>query len=139
MTRTPVTGFVLWGAICGFFACTPDDRCGDDYYYSDGVCVPGEESGDSETGCPPDTDSDEDPDNLGAVCDNACNPCLGNATFCVMQPGAAAGYCTISDCATTPDDCPEGYACCDGSIGVFCATDADFAMLGGLGFCGGDR
>jgi len=120
------------------WSCTPEDseRCGDDYTYQDGMCQP---LGDTDSSSDSDTDDagadggDELPSGMGEVCAGE-EDCAGyEADYCLIQMGEEEGVCTIQDCSVDPDDCPDGYLCCDFSIPSvpnFCATDERFADLG---------
>ncbi len=117
-------------------SCAPDDRCGNDFNYIDGACVPIE---DTETSTDPPEDSGpvDAGDGLGEICTTDGNECAGfDADYCLLQPGADEGYCTYEDCTTDPDNCSAGYSCCMmASSSSFCATDEDYQTMADLGLC----
>jgi hypothetical protein len=85
------------------------DRCSEGFEYRDGYCL--EVDSDSE-----DTDStieDSGVSGLGLVC-TSDEDCEGyEADYCAKELGATEGQCTVSNCSTNPDDCPEDLLCCD--------------------------
>jgi hypothetical protein len=108
--------------------CAPgvDDRCGGGYYWHEGshTCLKKMET--------PDASGLEDAavPGLGASCFSPVD-CENytEASYCLQQSSAMEGYCTIPDCLVKPDDCPEGYVCCDfkvESIPNFCTEEQQF-------------
>ena len=136
----PVAAVVICAALCTA-GCTPSDseRCGDDFTYQDGMCqADGDTDSSSDTGSGDDggVDGGDDlPTGMGEVCAGE-EDCAGyEADYCLMQPGDDEGVCTVQDCSVDPDDCPDGYICCDFSIPAvpnFCATDEQYAELGSM-------
>lgn len=120
--------------------CTPSDseRCGEGFTYQDGMCQPADDAGSAD-----DTDSAEDdggdggdlPTGMGEICAGDEDCADYEADYCLMQPGDDEGVCTVQNCSVDPDDCPDGYLCCDftiPSVPNFCVTDAQFAELGSM-------
>ena len=121
-------------AICS--GCTPsdDERCGDGFVWSaaDSTCYPVDE--DTDTGAP-DAGGDAGAEGLGATCTESGGECSGIYDYCLLQPGADTGYCTMDDCTVSPDDCPATYHCCDFSFeGVpnCCVNEDDWELLGSM-------
>ena len=131
-------------------ACHLDDsdRCDHGYGYDAdaGACIP---EGDTETGTGADTDTDADADagaDAGTDTDTDTGAPTGLMEPCASQDDCAtydASYCMLlmtpnvcllPDCTTAPDDCPDGYTCCDikpdyepyGLPDSLCAPDDDF-------------
>lgn len=147
-----------------FATCSPpdDERCGEGFVWQDYSCVPCDEAStdsdsdtdsdgdtdadtdsDSDTDTDSDTDSDTDepdgglPDGMGEPCTDGGGECDGlEADYCIINPMSGDGYCTIQGCATDPDDCPDGYTCCDFptsfEIDNTCVTDADFKEMSSI-------
>jgi hypothetical protein len=139
-------------------ACHLDDsnRCGDDYAYDAdaGACIP-EGDTETETGADADTDADTDAD-ADAGADGGIDtdtdtgtdtgaptglmePCTSqeecagyDASYCMLL--MTPNVCLLPDCTTAPDDCPDGYTCCDikpdyepyGLPDSLCVPDDDF-------------
>jgi hypothetical protein len=130
-------------------ACHLDDsdRCGDDFSYDAdaGACLP-----EGDTGSDVDTDADADADADGGADGGGdtdtglptglMEPCTSqeecagyDASYCMLL--MTPNVCLLPGCATAPDDCPEGYTCCDilatyepmGIPGSLCVPDEDFA------------
>lgn len=109
-------------------ALSDDDRCSEHQEYLDGACVceEGYRLAQDKIECVPveddestDTDSAvEDSGDLGGLGD-PCTPAGGEceenavASTCGSNPLTGQGKCTIAGCAVNPDDCPEGWTCCD--------------------------
>jgi len=69
---------------------------------------------------------------FGAVC-SANGQCTSATTnFCLLQPGAAAGYCSKASCTT---ECPTSYKCCNCAVMgiVACMKDADATAAAAYG------
>ena len=113
-------------------SCAPsdDDRCLDGYYYENKTCNKIEEES---------TDSGGDGgvlSGLGDACGDS-EACAGqDADFCALNPTKPGqeGYCTVKDCAGSPDSCPAGYDCCF-NLDYCLKTDDKAAMPGSV--CGG--
>ncbi len=126
--------------ICFTASCTPQDRCGSEYDYVNGICIlidtDSDTETDSDTGPEPDGGDTDVSSGIGEACTPDGNECAGyQADYCLAQPGSDEGYCTFDDCAPSPAICPSGYDCCDIGSSSFCANDEDFSMLTGLGLC----
>ncbi len=142
----------------GAIVCTPDDdeRCDDAYQWDGENCVETSEEPNSDAGLVDaredreiETDAGDDaerdnerstPDGLGTPCTQGGGECDGfEASYCTANPMAPEGYCTITDCSSAEGDCPDGYRCCEMTVGtppiVFCATEADFETMSGIGLC----
>lgn len=116
-------------------ACAPDDRCGDEYDFVDGVCVIPDTDSDTDTGPEPDGGNTDDT-GIGEVCTSDGNECDDlDADYCAAQPGADEGYCTFDNCAADESICPSPYQCCDMGSLSFCASPSDYSALSGLGIC----
>ena len=135
--------------------CTPDDddRCGKKYVWDGESCVlkPEDNPDDSDDGqtddemldAAPSADGGGDgdsetavqiPSGLGMSCTQDGEECSGfEASFCTANPAVADGYCTIEGCTKAEANCPEGYSCCEMTIGSppakFCATHEDIATM----------
>jgi hypothetical protein len=78
------------------------------------------------------------PEGLGEVCLTRGfeTECIDHeASFCLVEPGETDGYCTIGDCTVAPNDCPDGYKCCNMPVeGMpnFCAIEDDFFKMGSM-------
>ncbi|MDJ0764098.1 MAG: hypothetical protein QNJ97_14040 [Myxococcota bacterium] len=110
------------------------DRCGPGFCFKDHgcwvdtspVCVTDSDTSDIDAGEPdsgvpdtaPDTDSDTgdtQPTGLGEPCTGPGHEdCAGyDADHCASDPfDNYVGICTIKDCTTDPDNCPDGWRCC---------------------------
>jgi hypothetical protein len=142
----------------GAIGCTPDDneRCDAPYRWDGENCVkddddPRDNAGSADSkadieiktdaGDEADADSENNaPEGLGTSCTQGGAECDGfEASYCTSNPMAPDGYCTITDCSSSARDCPGGYLCCEMTVGappvVFCATEADFETLLGIGLC----
>ena len=134
------TGILIFFSTAALFAAGCEiedaDRCGGGFTYEDGSCVPV----DTDTGADTDEpdaspDGGDGPSGLGETCSGDAD-CAGyEADYCLISYGETEGYCTVQGCAVDPDDCPDGYGCCDFTIGGvpnFCAEDGDLAELGDM-------
>ncbi len=128
-------GLLILGFV-GAAGCAPsdDERCRAGWQYTDNTCVPIDE-GDTTSSQAEGTDTDL-PEGLGRQCTPKAGECEGlEASYCVQDPRKLKGYCSVPDCQTLPDDCPDGYRCCVFIIESepsFCATEADVIEMGGL-------
>jgi hypothetical protein len=120
----------------GWAGCTPKDseRCGGPTYWNDEYksCLPVTDAGD-------DAGKQETlPEGLGEPCTTLGleSECADfEAAYCVKQPGKTRGYCTLHECTPEPNDCPNGYRCCDMTVpGMpnFCATTDDYFLMGSM-------
>ncbi len=121
-----------------FSACSFDDdeRCAEGYTLVDDTCVEDPEdrsseldssvaaggtSGNEDAGGSENTDDNDAGEppatvtGLGEACDTTdADPCAGNeADYCLAQPPATEGECTVKECTLSPDSCPADYFCCD--------------------------
>ncbi len=136
--RTIGLGAAIFPLLTLLAACAPsdDERCGDGFVWADHTCNLIADTS-TETG---DTDSDTDsglPSGLGEPCTEDGGECDGfEADYCAINPTSGDGYCTVLGCATEPDDCPEGYLCCDFPPTIeqenFCVTEAEFEEMASL-------
>ncbi|MDJ0764101.1 MAG: hypothetical protein QNJ97_14055 [Myxococcota bacterium] len=111
---------------CGPGLCFKDNACWPD---TSEVCVPEGDTSDIDAGASdsgvPDTDSgssdtdsdtgDTQPTGLGEPCTGPEHgDCAGyDADYCASDPfNNYVGICTIKDCTTDPDNCPNGWRCC---------------------------
>jgi hypothetical protein len=127
-----------WMLLMAAAACDPDQPCGSEETFADGVCMaasapaPRMDGGSSDGG--------SDSDDGGSACTEAPSEALGKmcsddaectcaAPFCAKAFGTGPGTCTIPNCTVAPDSCPDGYTCFDLSdVGVsgydpFCIED----------------
>ncbi|MDJ0764104.1 MAG: hypothetical protein QNJ97_14070 [Myxococcota bacterium] len=102
------------------------DRCGSGLYFANNACWPEIDTSnpiDSDStdldggsdGSVPDTDSNTQPTGLGETCTGPEHgDCAAyDADFCLSDPfNNYAGICSIKDCTTGPDNCPNGWQCC---------------------------
>lgn len=127
--------------------CTPDDeqRCDDMYEFDGESCVEiSDETPADETQTDGSVKDSADetiiPEGMGLACTENGGQCDDReASYCTANPMAPDGYCTITDCAAVAQNCPEGYKCCEMTVGnppaVFCATESDFTTMSGIGLC----
>lgn len=151
---------LLISAFC-MFLCTPDDsqRCGEGYEYNGKSCFEMGDNSTEDSGGMHDASSGEDSDSsldvdnlddpdmsenipkgLGTSCTEDGDQCDDlEASFCTANPMAPDGYCTITDCIPAEGKCPDGYRCCEMTVGnpkvVFCANLADFDTMSNIGLC----
>ena len=101
-------------------SCTPKDneRCRSGFYFDGWNCMK-TKSTDSDTGTLDTMDSGLDD---AGLLEGLYEPCTKNgpecdgykrANYCVFDPFTQTGLCTIPNCTRSPDNCPEGYECCD--------------------------
>lgn len=127
--------------LLGLAGCSPTDgeRCGAGFVWRDNTCFE-DEPIDTDTGSAADAGpdgGDDGPTGMGEVCTEDGEECAGfEADYCAIQPGNDEGYCTITGCAAAPDNCPDGYLCCDFPDGFdienFCVTEADFELMSSM-------
>jgi len=131
--------FVIAAAL-GATACHLDDsdRCDGDFYYAAdaGACLPLDtetetesDTGAADGGTDAGADTDEEPTGLGEPCASDTDCAAYDASYCMLL--FTPNMCMLPDCTTSPDDCPEGYTCCDvvaageamGVPGSLCVSD----------------
>lgn len=121
---------VIFIAASLLIGCEHEDPCDDALTAGPGACMqPGMDSGqttDEDSGTTGDSGSSLP--SLGTECmtSGAPSECGSDSPFCVKSPFDAVGYCSIADCSTTDDQCPNGYTCFIlgiGSVPPYCARD----------------
>jgi hypothetical protein len=133
MTALSLSLFVL--ALLASGCVSEEDACDPGMELIDGNCVPvNDDDGGTQDDGGNGTDVDL-PAGMGDACTTS-DECSLDADYCAFNPMAGTGYCTLQDCTTEPDDCPEGHCCFDFSIfgpdyPTACLTDEDCAAMGG--------
>ncbi|MDD5306173.1 MAG: hypothetical protein PHU25_02520 [Deltaproteobacteria bacterium] len=152
--RTRIGASAVTTALLLLIGCTPSDseRCQSGYLFhpENGSCQPIEDGGtDSETsnldagnpdaGNPDGGDTGDLPTGLGESCTDNEQCADYEADYCAINPLTQEGFCTVENCTVSPDDCPQGYRCCDSpeSYGQpnLCILPADYDTLHGAGLC----
>jgi hypothetical protein len=129
MTPRALT-LMLFLATSSMLGCEHEDPCDESVSAGPGACAqPGTDSGqntDEDSGSVGDSGSGLP--SLGTECTTSGAPseCGADAPYCVKSPFEAVGYCSIADCSTDDDQCPDGYTCYVlgiGSVPPYCAKD----------------
>lgn len=119
------TAWIMVLTLIGIFGCVSEDEACDPGWMIQGYyCVPSPDSGISESGGA----------QLGEACEKS-EECSEQASLCMNNPTSPdPGYCTIAECTVNPNDCPEGYHCCDlsimsSSLPTACLNETDYQAL----------
>jgi hypothetical protein len=143
-TRGAAGAVALAALISSLATACVEDRCSEGEYYSGNKCWEidtetdtGTDEGDA--GAVGDA-GEEMPTCMGQACTGPGTGCEGcEADYCAWDPINELGACTVQDCATAPDDCPDGYTCCDFMEGLafpnFCMPDTDWQEQHDDGIC----
>src|SRR5688572_12506622 len=96
-------------AAIGLAACSGGHPCDADQTHSNGICFAPDAAIVTTT-----EDAQAFP-HFGDVC-AAATECALPTSFCMILPGAEAGYCTAVGCLEDATICPAGWECLDLSV-----------------------
>lgn len=150
----PVSTCLAFALLACSCSLSDSERCDKGQTYRENKCYDDSDGGaDSETSTGEGTDTsgtddggvdggDAGPDlptGMNEPCTKQAD-CAGfEADYCAYDPINKKGACTVQNCKTSPDDCPEGYACCKFieslSYPDFCMPDADWQEQHSAGIC----